>query len=235
MIGPLQWLDPASSTCTYLLGDEASGTAILIDPVDEQSERDSASIAALGLRLLWTVETHVHADHITGALRLARLTGARMATPAACGASGATRQLMHGDRLHFGLHFIEALHTPGHTVGSMCYVLRDPAGGPVHLFTGDTLLAGGCGRTDFQGGSADALYDSITRVLFSFEDGTVVWPGHDYGGRGKSSIGRERRENPRLAGRTRDEFRGLMAQLQLPRPARMAEAVPANLRMGRLD
>jgi sulfur dioxygenase len=232
MTNPLQLLDPESSTCTYLLADEKSGTALLIDPVEEQVPRYLGVLAALGLRLLWTVETHVHADHVTGALRLARLTGARTASPAACGTSGATRELAHGDVLYFGSRFIEALHTPGHTAGSMCFLLRSPPGAASHVFTGDSLLIGACGRTDFQDGSAGALYDSITRVLFTLPDDTVVWPGHDYSGRGRSSIGRERRENPRLAGRSREEFIALMGSLQLAPPKKISVAVPANLRMG---
>jgi sulfur dioxygenase len=232
MMDPLQLRDPESSTCTYLLADEKSGTALLIDPVEEQVARYLGALAALGLRLLWTVETHVHADHVTGALRLARLTGARTASPAACGTSGATRELLHGDALYFGSRFIEALHTPGHTAGSMCFLLRSPPGAASHVFTGDSLLIGGCGRTDFQDGSAGALYDSITRVLFTLPDDTVVWPGHDYSGRGRSSIGRERRENLRLAGRSREEFIALMGALQLAPPKKISLAVPANLRMG---
>ena len=233
MIDPLQLLDPVSSTCTYLVADEKAGTALVIDPVDTQVDRYIAVLAALGLRLSWTVETHVHADHVTGALRLAQLTGSRMATPAACGATGATRDLLHGDRLYLGGHFIEALHTPGHTSGSMCYLLRSTSTRSTHLFTGDTLLVGGCGRTDFQGGSADALYDSITQVLFALADDTVVWPGHNYGGKPKSSIGEERRDNPRLAGRSKEEFLAFMGGLQLPPPAKLSLAVPANLQMGR--
>jgi glyoxylase-like metal-dependent hydrolase (beta-lactamase superfamily II) len=232
VIGPLRLPDPESSTCTYLVGDAKSGTAILIDPVDVQVQRDIGVLAALGLRLVWTVETHVHADHVTGAARLARLTGARTAVPAACGASGATRFLAAGDRLHFGSRCLEALHTPGHTAGSMCYLLRGSGGEAGHVFTGDTLLVGGCGRTDFQGGSAEALYDSITQVLFALPDDTVVWPGHDYAGKERSTIGHERRENARLAGRSKQEFVALMARLQLAPPTKIAVAVPANLRMG---
>ena len=232
MRAPLQLLDPESSTCTYLLADERSGTAILIDPVEEQVARYLDVLTALGLRLLWTVETHVHADHVTGALRLARLTGARTASPAACGTSGATRELAHGDVLFFGRRFIEALHTPGHTAGGMCFLLRSQPGAAGHVFTGDSLLIGGCGRTDFQGGGAGVLYDSITRVLFTLPDDTVVWPGHDYSGKGKSSIGQERRQNPRLAGRSREEFITLMGALRLAPPKKIWLAVPANLQMG---
>jgi sulfur dioxygenase len=228
---PLQLLDPVSSTCTYLISDLKSGTALLIDPVDEQATRYIAVLAALGLRLSWTLETHVHADHVTGARRLAQLTGARTAAPAACGTRGATRELVHGERLYLGSRFIEALHTPGHTPGSMCYLLPSSTG-PSHLFTGDTLLIGGCGRTDFQGGSAEALYHSITRVLFTLPDDTIVWPGHDYGGKTQSSIGQEKRENSRLAGRSKEDFIDVMRGLRLPPPEQMCLAVPANLQMG---
>ncbi|TFZ05729.1 MBL fold metallo-hydrolase [Ramlibacter henchirensis] len=223
--------DPASSTCTYLLVDEASATAVLIDPVEEQVERDLGVLEAMRLRLLWILETHVHADHITGASSLRRRTGARIATPARCGVSGATRELVHGDRIHFGSSHVEALHTPGHTAGSMCFSFRSPDGG-LHLFTGDTLLIGGCGRTDLQGGDAGAMYDSITRVLFAFPDDTLVWPGHDYGEKIHTTIGTERTSNPRVSGRTRDAFQQLMAGLRLPLPKRLEEAVPANLCLG---
>ncbi len=223
---PIQLFDPASSTYTYVLFDQSSREAVIIDPVDEQIERDLATLREYGLKLVWTVETHVHADHITSAGRLAELAGARTAAPAGCGIGTAGVQLQNGDTLRFGDEVLKAYDTPGHTAGSMSYVWRD------HVFTGDALLINGCGRTDFQSGSAEALYRSITQVLFALPDDTTVWPAHDYKGRHSSSIGREKASNARIAGKTEAEFVALMESLDLPRPRRMDEAVPANRSSG---
>ena len=223
---PIQLFDPASSTYTYVLFDQATREAVIIDPVDEQIERDLATLREYGLRLLWTVETHAHADHITSAGKLAELAGARTAAPAGCGIGTAGRQLQDGDELVFGDERLRALHTPGHTAGSMSYLWRG------HVFTGDALLIGGCGRTDFQSGSAPDLYRSLTQVLFVLPEDTVVWPGHDYQGRTSSTIGQEKATNPRVAGKSEAEFVAIMEALNLPRPRRIDEAVPANLSSG---
>ena len=223
---PIQLFDPASSTYTYLLFDQATREAVIIDPVDEQIERDLAVLREYGLRLVWTLETHAHADHITSAGKLAELAGARTAAPAGCGIGTAGRQLQDGDELEFGAERLRALHTPGHTAGSMSYLWRD------HVFTGDALLIGGCGRTDFQSGSAVDLSRSLTQVLFALPDDTTVWPGHDYQGRTSSTIGNEKTSNPRVAGKTEAEFVAIMDSLNLPRPRRIDEAVPANLTSG---
>ena len=158
---PIQLFDPASSSYTYLVFDEATREAVIIDPVDEQLARDLAVLREHGLKLMWTLETHAHADHITSAGLLAEHAGARTAAPEGCGIGTAAVQLKHGDVLRFGGEQLKALHTPGHTAGSMSYLWRD------HVFTGDTLLINGCGRTDFQSGSAAALYRSLTEVLFA--------------------------------------------------------------------
>lgn len=229
-MNPIQLFDPASSTYTYVLFDAATRDALIIDPVDEQLGRDLQVLRDYGLKLVWTVETHAHADHITSARLLAEHAGARTAAPAACGISTAAEQLRDGGVLQFGRHRLRALQTPGHTAGSMCYLWEDGAQG--HVFTGDTLLINGCGRTDFQSGSAEALYDSITRVLFALPDETVVWPGHDYQGRSHSTIGAEKRGNARIAGKSLAEFKAIMDNLHLPKPRRIDEAVPANLRSG---
>ena len=223
---PLQLFDPASSTYTYLLHDPATREALLIDPVDAQLERDLAVLQARRLTLRWTLETHTHADHITSAGLLAEHAGARTAAPAGCGIGTAAVQLQHGDTLDFGGEQLRALHTPGHTAGSMSYLWRS------HVFTGDALLINGCGRTDFQSGDAHALYRSLTEVLFALPEDTTVWPGHDYHGRSHSSIGAEKAGNARVAGRSEAEFVTLMQALDLPRPARIDEAVPANQRSG---
>lgn len=227
---PIQLFDPGSSTYSYLLFDEASREALIIDPVDEQLERDLSALKAQGLSLRWTLETHTHADHITSAALLAEHTGALTAAPAACGIGAAAVQLSHGGTLQFGSQTLHALSTPGHKAGSMSYLWE--TSGQRHVFTGDTLLINGCGRTDFQSGSAEALYHSLTQVLFTLPDDTLVWPGHDYQGRTHSTIGQEKATNARVAGRSLAEFVALMDGLQLPAPRRIGEAVPANQHSG---
>lgn len=229
-MNPIQLFDPASSTYTYLLFDADSREALIIDPVDEQLDRDLSVLRDYGLRLVLAVETHAHADHITSAGLLAEHTGARTAAPEACGIRTATLQLSDGAELAFGRERLRALHTPGHTAGSMSYVWDDA--GQHHVFTGDTLLINGCGRTDFQSGDAAALYRSITEKLFALPEDTVVWPGHDYQGRHSSTIGIEKRSNARVAGRSLEDFIRLMGELNLPKPRRIDEAVPANLQSG---
>ncbi len=227
---PLQLFDPASSTYTYVLFDQRSREALIIDPVDEQVERDLQILREYGLTLRWSVETHAHADHITSAAQLVEHTGAQTAAPESCGITTAAVQLRDGQVLKFGNHEILALATPGHTAGSMSYLWKSD--GQQHVFTGDTLLINGCGRTDFQSGSAEVLYNSLTQVLFALPDDSIVWPGHDYQGRSHSTIGMEKASNARVAGKTQAEFSAIMEALNLPKPRRIDEAVPANLSSG---
>jgi sulfur dioxygenase len=224
-----QLFEPESSTYTYLLGCGASRQAVLIDPVLETVERDFALLAGLGLTLALTLETHVHADHVTGAGRLRALAGCRIGVPAEAGVGAADVAIREGGALEIGTIRLRPLETPGHTSESVCY--WDEAGGRV--FTGDTLLIDGCGRTDFQNGEADALYRSVHGKLFALPDETLVYPGHDYQGRFVSSIGQEKARNPRLGGgKSLQEFAAIMAALDLPRPKRIDVAVPANLACG---
>ena len=226
-VNPIQLFDAESSTFTYILVPPGSRDAVIIDPVDRHVERDLAHIERLGLHLTHVLETHAHADHVTSAGKLRALTGAKACVPSGCGIPPAEVQLNDGDRIPFaGGEQIDVIHTPGHTAGSMCYLWRG------NLFSGDTLLIDGCGRTDFQSGSAEALYDSVTRKLFALDDATRVWPGHDYKGQSVSTIGWERLHNARLANRTREDFVALMAALDLPRPKLMDVAVPANRKLG---
>jgi glyoxylase-like metal-dependent hydrolase (beta-lactamase superfamily II)/rhodanese-related sulfurtransferase len=227
-----QLFDPASSTYTYLLADDATHEAVLIDPVLEQVQTYLDLIARAGLRLRYTLETHVHADHVTGALALRQaLEGALGRTPAfpfqaavstECDAQGFDRYLEDGDVVLFGHEEIMVIATPGHTPGSVCYLWRE------RLFTGDTLFIGGCGRTDFQGGSAEQMYRSITEKLFTLDEQVLVYPGHDYKGRRMSSIGEEKLFNARITGKSLDEFVAIMNNLGLPEPKLIHEAVPAN-------
>ena len=226
MAKPIQLFDQASSTFTYLIVCEATRRAVIIDPVDSQLERDLALLQEHALSLAYTVETHAHADHITSAGLLAEHAGARTAAPSGCGITTASIQLCDGDELSFGNEKLRAIHTPGHTSGSMSFLWRD------HVFTGDTLLINGCGRTDFQSGSAELLYHSLTEILFKLPDATIVWPGHDYHGRTHSTIGTERATNARVAGKSLAEFVATMSGLNLPKPTRIDEAVPANLSSG---
>jgi len=227
-----QLFDPVSSTYTYVLACNRTREAVLIDPVMEQRDRDLALLGELRLAPRWLVDTHVHADHVTSvsALREALPPGARptIAVGLACEAQGYEHPLTHGDRLDFGDEHLDVIATPGHTPGSMSFLWRD------RLFTGDALLIGGCGRTDFQGGDAGQLYDAITQRLFTLPGETLVYPGHDYRGRRVSCIAEERETNPRLAGKSREEFIALMGSLGLPRPKMIDVAVPANKRAGSL-
>jgi len=221
-----QLFDPASSTLTYLIADDSNHEAVLIDPVTEQVERDVRLLREHDLALKYTLETHVHADHVTAAHALKQATGAQTAVCRACNAQGYDRLLTDGDVILFGHEEILTIATPGHTPGSVSYLWRD------RVFTGDTLLIGGCGRTDFQNGSAEALWTSITQKLFALDEQILVYPAHDYKGRRVSSIGEEKRFNARVAGKTREEFLSVMNNLNLPMPARIHEAVPANLEGG---
>jgi sulfur dioxygenase len=226
-INPIQLFDTESSTFTYIMAGPGSTDAVIIDPVDRHRERDLRHLERLGLKLAYVLETHAHADHVTSAGKLRELTGAKAAVPSACGIAPAETQLNDGDVLEFGNgERIDVLHTPGHTAGSMSYVWRG------NVFTGDTLLIDGCGRTDFQSGSADALYDSVIGKLFALPDETRMWPGHDYKGQSVSTIGWEKYHNARLANRSRESFVKLMDELNLPRPKLIDVAVPANQNLG---
>ncbi len=222
-----QLVEPLSNTYTYLIGCEATGQALLIDPVVNSIERDLAELAVLGLRLAYTVDTHIHADHITGALHLKQRVGSRIAAPAMDRLPCTDIGLVEGVPLQLGSLSLQPLHTPGHTDGHFAYVLGD------RVFTGDALLIDGCGRTDFQNGSAAALYRSVTEKLFTLPDEQLVYPGHDYHDRRVSSIGQEKARNPRLGGaRTQAEFEALMAALKLPYPKFIDHAVPGNRQCG---
>ena len=220
-----QLFDSASSTYTYLLADEATREAVLIDPVREQLQRDLRLIKELGLKLVYALDTHTHADHVTAAGLLRQETGVRT-VGGRRGPACADLQLSNGERLRVGSIDLEALETPGHTDDSLTYKTGN------HLFTGDALTIRGAGRTDFQNGDAGQLYDTITNVLFALPDETQVHPAHDYKGLTVTTIGEEKRFNARIAGRSRDEFIALMNGLDLPKPAMIDEAVPANRACG---
>lgn len=224
---PIQLFDPKSSTFTYILNVPGSPDAVIIDPVDVHWERDLLHLQRLNLKLAYVMETHTHADHVTSAGKLREMTGAKAVVPSGCGISPADIQLRDGDVIHFGdQEEIRALHTPGHTSGSMSYIWRG------NVFTGDALLINGCGRTDFQGGSAEALYDSITKKLFGLNEATLVWPCHDYKGQSVSTIAWEKRHNARVSKCDRATFVNYMNNLDLPKPKLIDVAVPANQNLG---
>jgi glyoxylase-like metal-dependent hydrolase (beta-lactamase superfamily II)/rhodanese-related sulfurtransferase len=226
-----QLQDPTSSTFTYLLADRESREAILIDPVFEQAQRDAALIAELDLKLKYTLDTHLHADHITAAWQMKELLGSRIAIAAAAGTTGADIEVEPGDRINFGERSLVARATPGHTNGCMSFVLDDRS----MVFTGDALLIRGAGRTDFQQGNARKLYESVVNELFTLPDSCIVYPAHDYRGHMSSSIYEEKRFNPRLGGdRNQDDFEGFMKNLGLEHPKRIDQALPANQVCGRI-
>lgn len=227
-----QLFDPPSSTYSYLLADSASREALLIDPVFEQARRDSALVRELGLTLVATLETHVHADHVTGAWLLRERCGSVIAMGAASGAHGADRYLAHGERIAFGGRHLAVRATPGHTAGCVTYVLDDCS----MAFTGDALLIRGCGRTDFQQGDARVLFRSVRAQILALPPACVLYPAHDYRGLTATSVDEELRFNPRLGGDVGEaDFVGYMANLGLPHPRQMDVAVPANLRCGRRE
>lgn len=226
-----QFLESQSCTWTYLLADREAGQAVIIDPVLETVERDLRNLRELDLKLLWSLETHVHADHVTAAAVLKDRTGCHTAVSHTAALPCVDRGLTHGDRVAFGRFGLTVLATPGHTDCSVSLV-TDADLTPRRVFTGDALLIRGCGRTDFQQGNASALYRAVHTHLFTLPDDTIVHPAHDYNGCTASTIGEERAHNPRL---TKDEpaFVAIMAALNLPRPKLIDVAVPANLLCGR--
>lgn len=227
-----QLFDKESSTYTYLVADEKTGEAALVDPVVEQVDRDLKLIAELGLRLVSVFDTHVHADHVTGAGTLRERTSAKTHVSARGGAPCADVEMADGYVAGIGALAITAVATPGHTNGCMSFVVA-AEGEPLRVFTGDALLVRGCGRTDFQEGDAVTLWSSVHDKLFSLPDDTLVYPAHDYRGFTLTTIGEEKRLNPRLgAAMTLDSFVTLMKNLQLPPPGKLHEAVPANRACG---
>lgn len=222
-----QMFDKESWTYTYLLADADTKEAVIIDPVIDQVERDIKMIEQNGLELLYALNTHVHADHITGSgILKRRLPGAVSAISQVSGGK-ADMYLDNGSHLKFGRHSLEARSTPGHTSGCMSFVLASAG----LAFTGDALLIRGCGRTDFQEGDAATLYESVWREILSLPDTTALYPAHDYVGLTSTSVGEEKAHNPRLS-KSKDEFIGIMNNLNLPYPKQIDKSLPANLVCG---
>lgn len=225
-----QLFDHVSSTYTYLLGDEATRDAVLIDCVFEQHARDAALIRELDLKLVSTLDTHCHADHVTGAWLMKRALGSSILLSGTYGAVNVDRALRDGESVRFGNEALEVRATPGHTDGCLSFVTENQR----MLFSGDALLVRGAGRTDFQAGDARRLFHSIRERLFTLPDACAVYPAHDYEGRTASTVAEERAYNPRIGGGAREEdFVGYMQNLTLPHPKQLDVAVPANLRAGK--
>ncbi|GJD19982.1 hypothetical protein RIVM261_049380 [Rivularia sp. IAM M-261] len=248
-----QLFDLESRTYTYLIADPNTQEAVLVDPVLEQVERDYHLLQELGFTLRYCLETHIHADHITGTAKLRSLTLCLGVLPENAQAECANQFIRDGEILHIGSITIQAIATPGHTDSHMAYLVNgvsQVAAKELRVLTGDALFIRGCGRTDFQSGDAGTLYDSVTQRLFTLPDETLVYPSHDYRGHTVSTIGEEKRWNPRFAEREspsntlpteaaprlrdRASFIKLMGNLDLPEPKKMMEAVPANEHCGNL-
>lgn len=222
-----QLFEPISNTYTYLIGCDKTKKAILIDPVIATVDRDLSVLAKYGLTLEYTVDTHIHADHITSALELKKRMASKIANPIYDHLPCADYYLEEGKPLLIGSILLQSLHTPGHTPGHFAYLVGN------QVFTGDSLLVDGCGRTDFQNGSAEQLYKSIHEKLFTLPDDYLVYPGHDYQNRFVSTIAQEKKRNPRLGGNKKmDEFIAIMANLNLPYPKFIDYAVPGNNQCG---
>jgi len=226
-IGFRQLFDHETWTFTYLLWDLETSEGIIIDPVREHFERDFSLVGELGLRIIYAMDTHVHADHITSLGMLREKFGLQTAVGESSRVPCADIMLKDGDKLQFGKHTLHALTTPGHTNSCISFKVENM------VFTGDTLFIRGCGRTDFQQGDPVILYQSITQKLYTLPDETLVYPGHDYNGKSVSTIIEEKQHNKRIPfTQTEDDFAKLMNSLNLPMPKRIKEAVPANLGCG---
>ncbi len=224
-----QLFDPETSAYTYLLADEASRHAVLVDTALEQFDRDRTLLRELELDLRYTLETHVHADHVTAAGRFREEVGSKVVVGAMSGIAKADMALREGVTVCFGGHVLEARLTPGHTAGWVTYACREANA----VFTGDALLIRGCGRTDFQEGDAATLFGSVREQIFSLPDDTLVYPGHDYKGRMVTTVAEEKQFNPRLGlDKSEADFVGIMKELHLAYPKKMDIAVPANLECG---
>ena len=225
-----QLIEAETSTYTYLLADEVSKEAILIDTVLETVDRDAKLLSEMGLTLKYVVDTHLHADHITGSGELRKRTGAKTAISNEAHVECIDIALKDGDELKFGNYSLKAISTPGHTNSCMSFAIDKM------VFTGDVLLIRGTGRTDFQQGDAEKMYESINQKIFSLPNDTLIYPGHDYKGFTYSTVELEKKFNPRVGGnKTLVEFQKIMSELKLAHPKKIDIAVPANKQCGTIS
>jgi sulfur dioxygenase len=223
-----QLFEAESSTYTYIIADKKSKNAAIIDPVLETVDRDLKLIEELGLNLIYVLDTHIHADHITGAGEIRKRTKAKTAVSSEAAIECVDIPLEDGQELLLGDKKIKVIATPGHTNTCLTYSFEGM------IFTGDALLIRGCGRTDFQQGSSEKLFESVHEKIFKLSDETVIYPGHDYRGQTSSTVGLEKKFNPRLGeAKTREDFKKIMSELKLANPKKIHEAVPANLACGK--
>jgi glyoxylase-like metal-dependent hydrolase (beta-lactamase superfamily II) len=224
-----QFFEPDTSTFTYLLACEKTKQAVLIDTVESEVPIYLKELEAQGLKLVYTLETHVHADHVTGADTLRQKLGSKSVVHRDAGAMCGDLLVTDGVHIIVGTIDLEVRYTPGHTNGCISFFAGD------RIFTGDSLLIGGCGRTDFQQGNSGQLYDSIQNQIFSLPDEVIVYPGHDYNGNTQSTVGEERKNNKRLGGgKSREDFIQIMSELKLAYPKYIDVALPANQACGRV-
>lgn len=222
-----QLFDTESSTYTYLLADLETKEAVIIDPVLEQAKRDAQLIKDLGFKLKYAMNTHMHADHITGTGWLKQLLPGSESVIAKASGAKADKYLVEGDKINFGRHHIDTLATPGHTNGCMAYVIHEQG----CIFTGDTILIRGCGRTDFQEGNPQHLYENVHGKIFTLPENFRIYPAHDYKGQLESSVWEEKQYNPRLT-KSLEEFVKIMNNLNLPYPKKIDASLPANRECG---
>jgi glyoxylase-like metal-dependent hydrolase (beta-lactamase superfamily II) len=224
-----QFFETETCTFTYLLACEKTKQAVLIDTVESEVPEYLKELDAQDLKLVYTLETHVHADHVTAADILRQKLGSKSVVHRDAGAMCGDLLVTDGVHLIVGSLDLEVRYTPGHTNGCISFFAGD------RIFTGDSLLIGGCGRTDFQGGDAGKLYDSIHAKIFSLNDDVIIYPGHDYNGNTQSTVGEERKNNKRLGNnRSREAFIHLMSELKLAYPKYIDVAVPANQACGKV-
>jgi len=225
-----QLFESRSSTYTYLLACPTTKQAVLIDPVEDTVDRDAGIIKELGFNLVYAINTHCHADHVSGTYKLKQIFPECKSCIAEASGAQCDIPLNDNDVLSFGFYSLKCMSTPGHTGGCTSFLLNDNT----MVFTGDALFIRGCGRTDFQSGSPATLYESVHTRLFSLPEDCLVYPGHDYKGRLQSSVAEEKHFNPRLT-KTKEQFIDLMNNLNLAYPAQIDRAVPANLKDGYVE